>query len=71
MKGENKIKQNPETLYLWNDEVDAYVKYEPGSEKAFAKFPGKQEFEVSLLSDMFFVASSGDLRVTKEEYENA
>ncbi len=56
-----------ETMYLWNDEKETYVKSTPEG-ATFAKLPGGKEFEIKRNSDLFFLAVN---EVTQEEYDNA
>lgn len=59
-----------ETIFLWEDENEVYVKSVPGK-GYFAKFPGKQEYPIAPNTDTVTRAIDAQKEVTEEEYEKA
>lgn len=59
-----------EIIYLWNDEVECYIKSVPGH-GYFIKFKGGPEKEIPADSKTVVLAIETKQEVTKEEYEKA
>ncbi len=59
-----------ETIYLWEDERETYVKSVPGAD-CYAKLPGGEEFKIKPDSDLFCRAFYAKKEVSKKEYDKA
>lgn len=58
-----------ETIYLYYDTEDVYVKSVPG-DGCFAKFKGGKEFQIRPDSDIVVRAIVSKNEVTKEQYDS-
>jgi len=58
-----------ETIYLYNDEYECYIKSVPGV-GWFVKFPGQEEGRISASSKNAVYARDARNEVSKSEYEN-
>jgi hypothetical protein len=59
-----------ETIYLWNDEAQVYVKSVPGV-GYFAKYKKGEEFPVVASSDLVVMAIDSKQEVSRSTYEKA
>jgi hypothetical protein len=59
-----------ETIYLYNDEAERYIKSVPG-QGYFAKKKGGKEYPVDSDSDTVVRAIHGRVEVTQKEYDSA
>ncbi len=58
-----------QTVYLWNDFKETFLKVEGG--KCFAKLKGGEEFPIEPGSRLFESARNPESQITKEQYEKA
>lgn len=58
-----------ETVYLWNDFDEVFVKVVPGK-GFYIKRPGSDEYKVDPGSDIVTNAMSGKREITKQQYDN-
>lgn len=59
-----------ETIYLWEDESELYIKSVPG-QGYYAKGAGKPEYKIAANTDAVTRAVAAMNEVSKSEYENA
>lgn len=59
-----------ETIYLYNDELECYIKSVPGK-GYFAKFKGQMEKPIPAFSKNVTMAIDAKKEVAKEEYDLA
>ncbi len=59
-----------ETIYLWEDENEMYIKSVPGK-GYFAKFPGKEEGPIAANSGSVTRAIEARKEISKAEYDKA
>lgn len=58
-----------QTIYLWEDFEEVFVKLVPGR-NALIKKPGGEEYEAGVGSDIVIRAIAGEKEVTKQQYES-
>jgi hypothetical protein len=59
-----------ETIYLWEDEAEVYIKSTP-TEGYFAKYPGNKEFNIGASTEIVNRAIDAKKEVSKNEYDKA
>lgn len=60
-----------ETIYLWEDEAEVYIKSIPNDDGYFAKYPGKTEFKIGASTGIVVRAIHAKKEVSKAEYDKA
>ncbi len=59
-----------ETIYLWEDEAEVYIKSIP-KDGYFAKHPGKKEFKIASSTEIVNRAIDAKKEVSKDKYDKA
>lgn len=63
------IKYRTKDVYLWEDNEQAFVRYDHNTRHWFAKFPGGNEYRVNQDTDIVTRAMYADQEVTKQQYD--